>query len=207
MGKQETVEGLIAFYNLQEWWFSSFTLHEREYIDSRYQPMGALPHTLTQGKILERKQHAPEFLNGLNTWFRSKNDSTIAERIHQKLINLAIEHPIAGPGYYNGRHFTTYVRDFEILKKSSKFEELENLLIELVKATEAESAIDGMGVAPAYYSELAILYRKQKDYAKEISILKRFAKQKHARGVMPAKLLERLDKVIKLVATPKSSSE
>jgi hypothetical protein len=81
------------------------------------------------------------------------------------------------------------------------------LLVELVKATEAESAIDGMGVAPACYSELAILYRKQKDYAKEISILERFAKQKHARGVMPAKLLERLDKVKKLVATLKSSSE
>jgi hypothetical protein len=196
------VEGLIAFYKLQEWWFSSFTHDEREYIDSRYQPMGASPHTLTQGKILERKQPAPEFLNGLNTWFRGKNDSAIAERIHQKLIELAKEHPIVKPGYYDGRHFTTYIKDFETLKKNGEFPELENLLIELVKATEAESTVDGMGVAPAYYSELAILYRKQKDYAKEISILKRFAKQKHARGVMPAKLLERLDKVKKLVATP-----
>lgn len=207
MDTQEMVEGLIAFYELQEWWFSSFTFDEREYIDNRYQPMGAPPHTLTQGRILKHKQPAPEFLNGLNTWFRSKNDSAIAERIHQKLIELAKEHPIVKPGYYEGRHFTTYVRDIEILKKSGKFAELENLLVELVKATEAESAIDDMGVAPAYYSELAILYRKQKDYAKEISILERFAKQKHAHGVMPAKLLERLDNVKKLVATLKSSSE
>ena len=36
MNKQEKVEGLIAFYDLQEWWFSSFTSEEREYIDSRY---------------------------------------------------------------------------------------------------------------------------------------------------------------------------
>ena len=200
------VEGIIAFYKLQEWWFSSFTHDEREFIDDRYQPMGALPHTLTQGKILERKQPAPEFLNGLNTWFRSKNDSAIAERIHKKLIELAKEHPIVKPGNYDGRHFTTYVRDFETLKKNGNFLELENLLIELVKATEAESTVDGMGVAPAYYSELAILYRKQKEYAKEISILERFEKQKHARGVMPAKLLERLDKVKKLVATPKDTS-
>jgi len=200
------VEGLIAFYELQEWWFSSFTPDEREYIDNHYQPIGASPHRLTQGKILERNQSAPEFLNILNTWFKSSRDSTIAERIHQKLKELAAENPINRPGYYNGRHFTTYVRDFETLKKNGNFSDLENLLIELVKATEAESAIDCMGVAPAYYSELAILYRKQKDYAKEISILERFAKQKHARGVMPAKLLKRLDKVKKLAATPKNTS-
>jgi len=201
MDVSEKVEGLIAFYKLQEWWFSSFTPDEREYIDSRYQPMGASPHTLAQGKIIERKQPAPEFLNGLNTWFRSKNDSAIADCIHQKLIELAKEHPIAQPGYYNGRHFTTYVRDFETLKKNGNFLELESLLIELVKATEAESVVNEMGVAPAYYSELAILYRKRKEYAKEISILERFAKQKHARGVKPKKLLDRLDKVKKLVAT------
>lgn len=194
------VEGLIAFYKLQEWWFSSFTIDEREYIDSRYQTMGGSPHALTQGTILERQQPAPEFLNGLNTWFRSSKDSSIAERIHQKIIELGKEFPVVKPGYYDGRHFTTYVRDFESLKKSCKFTELENLLIELVKATEAESTLNDMGVAPAYYSELATLYRKQKEYSKEISILERFAKQKHSRGVMPAKLLERLGKVKELIA-------
>ena len=91
------------------------------------------------------------------------------------------------------------------LRKSGKVIELENLLLELVKATEAESAMDGMGVAPAYYSELAILYRKQKEYSKEISILERFAKQKHARGVMPAKLLERLEKAKELAATQETT--
>ena len=195
------VEGLIAFYKLQEWWFSSFTNDEREYIDSCYQPMGAPPHTLTWGTISERQQPAPEFLNGLNTWFRKSKDSTIAKRIHQKLKEIVREHPIIKPGYYDGRHFTTYVRDCEILKKNNGFVELEKLLMELVKATEAESAIDGMGVAPAYYSELAILYRRQKEYAKEVSILDRFAKQKHASGVMPAKLLDRLNKAKELAVT------
>lgn len=201
-----TVKGLIAFYKLQEWWFSSFTPAEREYIDNRYQPMGAQSHTLTQGKIMERKQPAPEFLNELNTWFRSNNDSAIAERIHQKLIELAKEYPLVKPGYYDGRHFTTYVRNFETLKKTGNFSELEKLLIELVKATEAESAVNGMGVAPSYYSELALLYRKQKEYSKEVSILERFAKQKHAPGAMPAKLLERLDKAKKLASSQTKAS-
>jgi hypothetical protein len=123
---------------------------------------------LTQGKISERKQPAPEFLNGLNTWFISKSDITIKERIHQKLIELAKENPIDKPGYYQGRHYTTFVRDFESLKKSENHSELENLLLNLVKATEAESAMNNMGVAPAYYNELAILYRKQKEYSKEV---------------------------------------
>jgi hypothetical protein len=190
----DKVEGLIAFYKLQQWWFSSFTPEERTYIDDCYQPMGTLAHRLTQGIILERKEPAPEFLNELNTWFRSKNDSTIAERIHQKLIELAKQEPIVEPGYYEGRHYTTYIRDFKILKKSGKYEELESLLAELVRATEEESAANGMGVAPAYYNELAILYRKQKEYSKEITILERFAKQRHAGGVLPTRLLERLRK-------------
>jgi hypothetical protein len=188
------VEGLIAYYKLQDWWFSTFTDNERKYIDSCYQPMGTKSHTLTRGKIVEINQPAPEFLNGLNTWFRSSKDSSIAERIHQKLIELAEENPIIGPGYYNGRHFTTYARDIEYIKTSGNYLELENLLIELVNATEADSAIRRWGVAPHYYGELAILYRKQKEYKKEVSILERFAKQKHAPGVMPAKLLGRLNK-------------
>ncbi len=73
------IGGLIAFYKLQEWWLSSFTFDEREYIDSCYQTTGGSPHALTQGTILERQQPAPEFLNGLNTWFRSDKDSSIAE--------------------------------------------------------------------------------------------------------------------------------
>jgi len=194
------VQGLIGFYKLQDWWVSSFTNEEREYINSCYQPMETLPHTLTRGTILERQQPAPEFLNGLNTWFRSSKDSAVAERIHQKLKELAEEHPIVKPGYYKGRHFTTYVRDYEALKKERAFSELENLLIELVKATEAESAASGKGVAPAYYNELAILYRKQKEYSKEVSILESFAKQRHSPGVMPAKLLKRLIKAKELKA-------
>jgi hypothetical protein len=111
------------------------------------------------------------------------------------------------PGYYDGRHFTTYISDIENLKKSGTVSELEKLLIELVNATEAESeAKEGLGVAPAYYNELAMLYRKQKEYSKEISILERFAKQIHAYGAMPAKLLERLEKAKKRATTQANAS-
>ena len=56
----------------------------------------------------------------------------------------------------------------------------------------------GWGVTPGCYEDLAKLYRRQKEYDKEITVLERFAKQKHAPGVMPAKLLERLEKARQL---------
>ena len=98
------------------------------------------------------------------------------------------------PGYYNGRHYTTYVNTVKNLKKSGELEEAERLLLELIAATEAESKAERSGVAPWYYEELAKVYRKQKEYAKEVAILERFAAQKHAPGVKPPRLLERLEK-------------
>ncbi len=85
------------------------------------------------------------------------------------------------PGHYNGKHFTAYVSDVENLKRDGKLEEAEKLLVELVKATEKENSIEKHGVAPWYYEQLAIIYRKQKSYHKEVSILERFSKQKPAK--------------------------
>ena len=114
--QKPTVEGLIAYYRLTDWWFSSFTEEERKLIDERYQPMGMPPHVLTRG---QRTSSLPvtEFLNGLATWFRSWQYSSIVERIYNKMAELGRESPIVGPGYYNGRHFTTYVNEVESLKR------------------------------------------------------------------------------------------
>jgi hypothetical protein len=114
-------------------------------------------------------------------------------------MELAKQHLITGPGYYDGRHFVTYGKDLENLRRSGEFVGVEGLLLELVNGTEAENAVRGWGVAPTYYSELAILYLTQKEYSKRVSILERFERQKHAPGVMPAKLLTRLNKAKELL--------
>ncbi|MBS4022979.1 MAG: hypothetical protein KGZ79_11280 [Dethiobacter sp.] len=77
-------------------------------------------------------------------------------------------------------------------------EELEAKYLKDVKKTEREAKKNDWGVAPAPYENLAKMYRKQKDYDKEVEILERFAKQKHAPGAMPPKLFERLEKAKKL---------
>ena len=66
------------------------------------------------------------------------------------------------------------------------------MLLELVKATEDEAMVERWGVAPWYYEQLAILYRKRRDPLREVEILERFARQEHAGGVMPPELLARL---------------
>jgi len=81
------------------------------------------------------------------------------------------------PGFLRGQHLTTYIQDVKNLKKSGNLAEAEKLLFELADATEEECRIEKVGVALWYYEELAKVYRKMKEYKKEVDILERFAKQ------------------------------
>jgi len=85
-----------------------------------------------------------------------------------------------GPGCYQGRHYTAYVDQVKDLKRKGDYARAERLLLELVNAVEAEAKANDWAVAPAYYEQLAIIYRKQKDSAKEIAILERYLEQLRA---------------------------
>lgn len=102
-------------------------------------------------------------------------------------------------GYVDGKHYTEYVERVKTIKRDGNYESAEQLLTLLVGAVEAESKTLGKGVAPWYYEQLAIVYRKRKDYLSEIAILERFSKQRHSPGVSSDKLLERLEKAKSLV--------
>lgn len=191
--RQHQIKGLIASHNLTEWWLSTFSEAERQYMSGKYQPMGSPTEALTQGNIFS-DQPTTEFLNGFLTWFRSGQDKYIAEQIHMKIVELGQRKPIDKPGYYNGRHFTTFVTNVKNLKRQGRLDEMEALLLHLVLATEAEDQVEKLGVAPWYYEELAKIYRKQKNYEKEISILSRFINQRHGPGAKHPRLKERLEK-------------
>ena len=57
----------------------------------------------------------------------------------------------------------------------------------------------GWGVAPWYYEQLAIIYRKMKNFQAEIDILERYKKQEKAPGIGPSKLAARLIKARELL--------
>jgi len=102
-------------------------------------------------------------------------------------------------GLVNGVHYTKYIKEVKLLKGEKKYQEAIKLLLKLVDATENESIIAGKnwGVAPWYYEQLAIIYRKEKMYKEEIVILERYMEQPKAPGVGVQKLSERLQKIIK----------
>lgn len=99
-----------------------------------------------------------------------------------------------GPGFVRGKHFTEYVEKVKELRRSDEEAEAEKLLLELIDATEAEARANDWGVAPWYYEQLAISYRKRGDIQSEIAVLDRFARQRHSPGGKPPQLLERLAK-------------
>ena len=109
---------------------------------------------------------------------------------------------MSNPGFHDGRHFTTYVDQVKQLKKNNQLERAELLLISLVGATESEDRVDKRGVAPWYYEQLALIYRKNKDLLKEHAILERFESQRHAPGRKPETLMARLAKVRESLQAP-----
>jgi len=122
-------------------------------------------------------------------------------------------------GSDEGGHYTDNVETIKQLKRDKKYDEAIEILLRCVDLTENESKkansspvldekfaflsegrTNQWGVAPWYYEQLAIIYRKQKKYAEEVAILKRYSEQPKAPGVGPEKLAERLVKAKELLA-------
>jgi hypothetical protein len=105
--------------------------------------------------------------------------------------------------YVSASHLSAYFRDLHKLKR----EEAIASLLELIDATEEDSLFTGCGVISAYYEQLAIMYRKRKEYTKEIAILARYARQRHSYADARREILEeRLERARKLF-TRKTSSD
>jgi hypothetical protein len=98
-------------------------------------------------------------------------------------------------GRWNGRHYTEYVDTVKTLKREERLDEAVDLLGHLVDATEEEARHEGpgWGVAPWYYEQLAIIHRKNGDFGAELAILERYARQPHASGAKPPRLMARLE--------------
>ncbi|MHA1263533.1 MAG: tetratricopeptide repeat protein [Candidatus Freyarchaeota archaeon] len=97
------------------------------------------------------------------------------------------------PGLVRGKHYTEFVSEVESLKRKGRLKDAEKLLLELIDAVEEEARARGPGwaIAPWYYQQLAIIYRKQKNYAAEINILKRYVE---LTGLTEGGLADRLKK-------------
>lgn len=102
---------------------------------------------------------------------------------------------MAKAGLVDGRHYTTYIDEIRSLKRAADYPAAEGLLLRCIAATEAESRSEGWCVAPGYYRELAIVYRKQGRLADEANILGRYKREALRDNAFGGKLAERLAKV------------
>jgi|SRR5690606_1515696 len=134
-------------------------------------------------------------------WWR-RNHSPRAESSPRRRVRStsparlrpALEQPVNSSNELASAYLST-VDPIRNAKREDRFDDALRLCLTALEATERESQLHGCGVAPWYYEQAAIVSRKLRDRDGEIQILRRFAAQKHAPGVKPAKLLERLRKL------------
>jgi tetratricopeptide (TPR) repeat protein len=81
--------------------------------------------------------------------------------------------PSGPPGLVRGRHYTQWVEPIKKLKREGRLAEAEELLLDCVDAVEAEARAEGTPVAPWYYEQLGIVYRKLGDKAASDAIAQR----------------------------------
>jgi hypothetical protein len=101
-------------------------------------------------------------------------------------------------GIYKGRHYTTYVEEVKALKRAQDYQGAAKLLLALVDTVEQEARANQWAVAPWYYDQLAIIFRKTKEPEKELEILDRYASWWRAEnGPLPSATAIAIDKARK----------
>jgi len=91
-------------------------------------------------------------------------------------------------GLVDGKHYSAFVDEVKALKRAQDHDAAAGLLLRLIDAVEEESRVGGKecAVAPWYYEQLAIIYRKEKDYKNEASVLRRYVLQHKGKRDKPS---------------------
>lgn len=86
---EEQVGGTIAYHGLQNWWLSTFTSQERQYMEQAFEKVGH--EHFTKGKPpMSHSLTAAGYLNAMLSHFPTKRDSIIAARILDKAEELSL---------------------------------------------------------------------------------------------------------------------
>lgn len=91
------------------------------------------------------------------------------------------------PGNVDGRHHTQNIQQVRSLRRAGDEDAAAGLLLRLIEAAEDEFRCSERVtyLAPWYYEQLAIIYRKQKRYSLENSLLARYIKLQTLKGERP----------------------
>lgn len=106
-------------------------------------------------------------------------------------------------GQLEGKHYTTYVEEVKSIKKAGDSDAAAGLLLRLIDAVERESRASGPDwpIPPWFHTQLAAIYRKQKAYAQEAAVLRRYVLLHEGKLEAPSQdILQRLDEAQSLEA-------
>jgi hypothetical protein len=84
-------------------------------------------------------------------------------------------------GLYRGKFFHEWAPEVTRLKRQGEYDQAVQLLIELIRVIEEVDDAEPQPMVPPYfyYEQLAIIYRKKKDYDSEIELLERFVRREN----------------------------
>ena len=77
-------------------------------------------------------------------------------------------------GYVRGRHFTEWTEEVKQLKRDGKQQDVIDLCLEAIEATEAECKVDRLSVAPWWYEQVALAARRSGQPDVERSAMERY---------------------------------
>jgi hypothetical protein len=84
----DIIKGRIGYYELSDWWLSTFDETERNYIIETFKPLGETESSLVKGDISFISDSKISFLARLASWFTKEKDETIGIKIINKAEEL-----------------------------------------------------------------------------------------------------------------------
>lgn len=192
------INGQLGYYKLADWWFSTFTASEREYIEQVYQPLGGKPgeRPLTQVKITSADKRSNRVLWGLAGWFKKTDDRHIARRILAKAEKLAIsESDVIGLHFTYSQMVQVYYKDratdstaFDLAVEScekqiaiapkvieafrKEEQARDKLLRSMLKSASSSPKIPFVLPSHVGFEQLVIILEKQGEYDRAIELCK-----------------------------------
>lgn len=85
--RKAKVGGEIAYHQLEDWWFSTFTAEQREQAAGLYKPMGGSERPLVEGEIRWSSASRVKFLTFVSSWFSKPGTRDIALAFADKLAS------------------------------------------------------------------------------------------------------------------------
>jgi hypothetical protein len=103
------------------------------------------------------------------------------------------------------RSLASVQEEIQGLKRVGNLEEAERLLLQYIAVMESDVRTNQSIPHPRFYEQLAMIYRRRKQYQLECSILEQYAQQAQLSGTIPQRLAERLQKAKGLLESQKEA--